>query len=45
MAQDEADFRRQGAAVNAFYARLTAAQQEVFDRDTLPKREPGDEDR
>jgi hypothetical protein len=36
MAQDMADFQRQGAAVKAFYAKLTAEQQRVFDRDTLP---------
>jgi hypothetical protein len=36
MAQDDLDFRKQGAAVNAFYGKLTAEQQKVFDRDTLP---------
>jgi hypothetical protein len=36
MAQDDLDFRRQAAAVNAFYSRLTPSQQQVFDRDTLP---------
>ncbi|HEX5262586.1 MAG TPA: Spy/CpxP family protein refolding chaperone, partial [Phenylobacterium sp.] len=36
MAQDAVDFRRQGAAVNAFYARLNPEQQRIFDRDTLP---------
>ncbi len=36
MAQDDLDFRKQGAAVNAFYGQLTAEQQAVFDRDTLP---------
>lgn len=36
MAQDELDFRRQGAAVNAFYGKLTPEQQKMFDRDTLP---------
>jgi hypothetical protein len=36
MAQDDLDFRRQGAAVNAFYGKLTPEQQKVFDRDTLP---------
>jgi hypothetical protein len=36
MAQDAADFKRQGAAVTVFYGRLTPAQQQVFDRDTLP---------
>jgi hypothetical protein len=36
MAQDDVDFRKQGAAVNAFYGQLTPDQQKVFDRDTLP---------
>jgi hypothetical protein len=36
MAQDNADFRRQGAAVTAFYGKLTLEQQRTFDRDTLP---------
>ena len=36
MAQDDLDFRKQGAAVNAFYGKLTLEQQKVFDRDTLP---------
>jgi hypothetical protein len=36
MAQDAIDFRRESAAVNAFYARLTPLQQQVFDRETLP---------
>ncbi|MGZ3377309.1 MAG: Spy/CpxP family protein refolding chaperone [Phenylobacterium sp.] len=36
MAQDDLDFRRQGAAVNAFYNKLSPEQQRVFDRDTLP---------
>ncbi len=36
MAQDEADFRRQGVAVNAFYDKLTPEQQRTFDRDSLP---------
>lgn len=36
MTQDDLEFRRQGAAVNAFYGKLTAGQQKVFDRDTLP---------
>ena len=35
MAADEADFRRQGAAVTAFYAVLTPSQQRTFDRETL----------
>jgi hypothetical protein len=39
MTQDDADFRRQGAAVNAFYAKLTPEQQRTFDRDTLPSNE------
>jgi hypothetical protein len=49
MAQDALDFRRQGAAVNAFYATLTSAQKQTFDQDTLPSssapspdRRPGD---
>ena len=37
MAQDDLDFRKQGAAVNAFYGKLTPEQQKVFDRDTLPQ--------
>ena len=36
MAQDAIDFRRQGEAVTAFYARLTPEQQRTFDRETLP---------
>jgi hypothetical protein len=36
MAQDAVDFRRQGVAVNAFYGQLSAEQQRIFDRDTLP---------
>jgi hypothetical protein len=36
MAQDAIDFRRESAAVNAFYARLTPQQQQVFDLETLP---------
>jgi periplasmic protein CpxP/Spy len=36
MAQDAIDFKRQSAAVNAFYGKLTAAQQKIFDQDTLP---------
>jgi hypothetical protein len=35
MEQDVADFRRQGDAVTAFYARLTPDQQAIFDRETL----------
>lgn len=38
MAADEADFRKQGAAVNAFYDQLTPAQQKTFDDETLPSR-------
>jgi hypothetical protein len=37
MAQDTLDFRRQGAAVKAFYGALTPEQQKMFDLDTLPK--------
>jgi|SRR6185312_11973970 len=37
MAQDAIDFRRQGEAVTAFYARLTPEQQRTFDRETLPQ--------
>jgi hypothetical protein len=40
MAQDAADFRRQGQAVLAFYAELTPEQQRTFDRDTLPTNDP-----
>lgn len=36
MAQDMADFRRQGEAVVAFYNRLTPDQQAIFDKQTLP---------
>jgi len=36
MAQDNLDFKKQSAAVNAFYNKLTPDQQKVFDRDTLP---------
>jgi hypothetical protein len=38
MAADEADFRRQGAAVTAFYDQLTPAQRRTFDAETLPAR-------
>ena len=38
MAADEADFRKQGAAVSAFYDQLTPAQQKTFDAETLPSR-------
>ncbi|WP_372786513.1 Spy/CpxP family protein refolding chaperone [Phenylobacterium sp.] len=37
MSQDAIDFRRQSAAVTAFYGKLTPAQQRVFDQDTLPQ--------
>jgi hypothetical protein len=37
IAQDAVDFRRQGAAVTAFYGKLTPAQQKIFDQDTLPQ--------
>jgi|SRR5579859_579444 len=36
MSEDRQDFRRQAAAVNAFYAKLTQEQQKTFDRDTVP---------
>lgn len=36
MAQDSVDFRRQAAAVTAFYGKLTPTQQRTFDQDTLP---------
>ncbi|HEV7383245.1 MAG TPA: Spy/CpxP family protein refolding chaperone [Phenylobacterium sp.] len=36
MAQDAIDFKRQSAAVIAFYGKLTPAQQRIFDQDTLP---------
>jgi hypothetical protein len=36
MAQDAIDFKRQSAAVTAFYAKLTLGQQKIFDQDTLP---------
>ena len=36
MAQDNLDFKKQSAAVNAFYNKLSPDQQKVFDRDTLP---------
>jgi len=35
-ASDDADFRRQGQAVTAFYNQLDAGQQRIFDLDTLP---------
>lgn len=36
MTQELADFRRQSAAIETFYGRLTPDQQRTFDRDTLP---------
>jgi protein CpxP len=36
MTQDALDFQRQGAAVKAFYGKLTLEQQRMFDQDTLP---------
>jgi hypothetical protein len=36
-ARDEADLRRQGLAVMAFYSQLTPEQQRTFDADTLPR--------
>lgn len=41
MTQDELDFRRQGAAVNTFYGKLTLEQQRMFDMDTLPSNTDG----
>jgi hypothetical protein len=41
MAQDNLDFKRQSAAVNAFYGKLTPDQQKVFDRETLPPSDAG----
>ncbi len=38
MAADEADLKQQGAAVTEFYNQLTPAQQQIFDRETLPGR-------
>jgi hypothetical protein len=38
MQADEQDFRKQGAAVTAFYERLTPEQKKVFDAQTLPSR-------
>jgi hypothetical protein len=37
MSDELADFRRQRAAVEAFYNRLTPDQQRTFDRDTSPQ--------
>ncbi len=42
MAHDAIDFKRQSAAVTAFYGKLTPAQQRIFDQDTLP---PGSDPR
>jgi hypothetical protein len=36
MSDELADFRRQSAAIEAFYAHLTPDQQRTFDRDTAP---------
>jgi protein CpxP len=36
MAHDAIDFKRQSAAVVAFYGKLTPTQQKIFDQDTLP---------
>ncbi len=41
MAADEADLRREGAAVIAFYGQLTPGQQQTFDRETLPQNSRG----
>jgi hypothetical protein len=41
MAQDAADFQRQGQAINAFYAQLTPEQQRTFDRETIPPAQDG----
>jgi hypothetical protein len=38
MQADEADFRHQGVAVNAFYLQLTPSQRRTFDDQTLPSR-------
>jgi hypothetical protein len=43
MAQDTADFRRQGQAVIAFYNQLTPGQQKTFDDETLPSASGEDE--
>lgn len=37
MTDELADFHRQSAAIQAFYARLTPDQQRTFDRDTAPQ--------
>jgi hypothetical protein len=41
MTQELADFHRQTAAIQAFYARLTPDQQRTFDRDTAPQAAQG----
>lgn len=42
MQADLATMRQRGAALKAFYATLTPAQQSTFDRETLPKDEGAD---
>jgi hypothetical protein len=37
MTDELADFRRQKAAIEAFYGHLTTDQQHIFDRDTAPQ--------
>ena len=37
MADELAEFRKQRASIEAFYARLTPDQQRTFDRDTAPQ--------
>jgi hypothetical protein len=37
MSDELADFRRQSAAIETFYASLTPDQQRTFDRDTAPQ--------
>ena len=37
MSDELADFRRQSAAIQAFYGSLTPDQQRTFDRDTAPQ--------
>jgi hypothetical protein len=36
MAADASDLQREGAAVVTFYNQLTPAQQQIFDKETLP---------
>lgn len=43
MAANNADFHRQGEAVNRFYDRLSPNQQMIFDRDTLGPAPSGDQ--